>query len=90
MGAGIRFTDNWDVSAERLSTYFVRVTVCSEINDPVVCTAPLKNRAAFSGSSINVDALALTFKFFQQLIEFLPMDIDPVLKVAVRLIRVDL
>ena len=35
-GAGFRFTDNWDVSAERLSTDFVRVTVCSEIDDPVI------------------------------------------------------
>src|SRR5258708_32995476 len=45
------FTDNWDLAIESLSTEFVRVTLGSEINDPIVDTAPLKNGVAFSCGS---------------------------------------
>src|ERR1700730_9409081 len=84
------FADNGDVAVECLSAKFVRVTLGGDIYDPVVYAAPLKNGVAFGRGSINVDAFPIALEFFQQVIEFLAMDINAILKVSIGLIRIEL
>src|SRR5258707_7631497 len=84
------FADNRDLAVECLSAKFVRVPLGSEIYDPVVDAAPLENGVAFGRGSVNVDAFSIALESFQQVIEFLAMDINTILKVAVGLIRIEL
>src|SRR6266571_6280005 len=87
-GSRFRLANDRNISAQRMGAILVGIALGRKVNDSIVDVTPLQNRISFGGGSIDMNLLSLLLQPLKQRGEFLFMNIDSILKILVRLLRV--